>query len=89
MAYKTKELGARSQVNGKKRNKILSKTRYKVERIFGGIKKWFKSGLCRYIGEVKTHGQHVLEAICYNIKISPGVLFQSYKIARQDYYTQN
>lgn len=33
----------------KQRNKLISKSRYKVERIFGGIKKWFKSGICRYV----------------------------------------
>ncbi len=58
----------------RKRNKILSKKRYKVERILGGIKRWFKSGFCRYVGLTKTHGQHVLEAICYNIKIRPKIL---------------
>lgn len=70
----------RKNVRGKKlnerekhRNKLISKIRYKVERIFGGIKKWFKAGICRYIGKEKTHGQHVLEALCYNIKIAPGV----------------
>ncbi len=41
------------------------KVGYKVERIFGGIKRWFKSGFCRYVVLTKTHGQHVLEAICY------------------------
>ena len=53
----------------KKRNKAISKTRYKVERIFGGIKLWFKSGYSRYVGTVKTHSQHVLEAISFNLKI--------------------
>lgn len=58
----------------KQRNKLISKSRYKVERIFGGIKKWFRSGICRYVGLSKTHGQHVLEAIAYNLKISPGIV---------------
>ena len=56
------------------RNKLISKDRYRVERVFGGIKKWFKSGICRYVGLNKTHSQHVLEAIAYNLKISPGII---------------
>jgi len=58
----------------KLRNKLISKDRYKVERVFGGIKKWFKSGICRYVGLDKTHSQHVIEAIAYNLKISPGII---------------
>ena len=54
----------------KKRNKVISKERYKIERIFGGIKRWFKSGYSRYLGTMKTHSQHVIEAISYNLKIS-------------------
>ena len=60
----------------KARNKLISKVRYKVERIFGGIKKWFRSGICRYVGLDKTHGQHVLEAIAYNLKITPGLVIK-------------
>jgi IS5 family transposase len=63
----------------KERNKIISKTRYRVERIFGGIKRWFKSGICRYVGLLKTHGQHVLEAIAYNLKITPGLIIKKSK----------
>ena len=63
----------------KQRNKIISKSRYKIERIFGGIKKWFKSGICRYVGLIKTHGQHVLEALAYNLKISPGLVIAKAK----------
>lgn len=64
----------------KQRNKLISKSRYKVERIFGGIKLWFKSGYSRYIGEVKTHSQHVLEAISYNLKICLNLKVQTPKI---------
>ena len=45
---------------GKAYNKEISKDRYKVERVFGSIKKWLRSGSCRYIGLAKTHFQHVL-----------------------------
>ena len=55
----------------KKRNKLISKQRYKVERTFGSMKKWFKTGTCHYIGLEKTHAQHVLEAIAHNLKRSP------------------
>jgi len=55
-------------------NKLISKTRYKVERTFGSIKRWFKTnGLCRYIGLDKTHTQHVMEAIAYNLYRSPKI----------------
>ena len=71
--------GKKLKEREKRRNILISKVRYKVERIFGGIKKWFKSGICRYVGKVKTHGQHVLEAISYNIKIAPGELVSKLK----------
>jgi IS5 family transposase len=29
-------------------NKLIGKTRFKVERTFGGIKLWFKGGIARY-----------------------------------------
>jgi IS5 family transposase len=51
----------------KKRNAGLTQIRYKVERVFGSIKRWFKSPGARYVGESKTHFQHLLEAISYNL----------------------
>jgi IS5 family transposase len=48
-------------------NRLISKRRYVVERTFGGLKKWFCAGTARYVGVVKTHGQHVLEAIAHNL----------------------
>jgi len=44
--------------NEVKFNKLISKVRYKVERTFGSINKWFKSGVARYIGLEKMHTQH-------------------------------
>jgi hypothetical protein len=38
---------------------------YLVERIFGGMNRWFHCGT-RYVGLAKTHAQHLLEAIAYN-----------------------
>lgn len=55
-------------------NKISGKTRYVIERTFGGIKKWFRGGICRYKGLSKTHTQHIIQAIAYNLKRSPGLL---------------
>ena len=55
-------------------NKLISKTRWVVERTFGSIKKWFGGGTTRYIGIEKTHTQHVLQAIAYNLKRAPGMI---------------
>jgi IS5 family transposase len=56
-------------------NKQVSKSRYVVERTFGGMKKWFGAGRARYKGLVKVHAQHVLEAIAYNLYRSPGLVW--------------
>lgn len=58
-------------------NKIAGKTRYKVERTFGSIKLWFKSGTARYIGLDKTHTQHLLDAIAYNLYRAPGIIMSN------------
>ena len=55
-------------------NKIVSKTRYKVERTFGSIKRWFGGGAARYVGLSKMHTQHLMEAIAYNLYRSPGII---------------
>lgn len=55
-------------------NKLVSKKRYVVERTFGGMKRWFGAGVTRYKGISKTHTQHVMEAIAYNLKRSPGII---------------
>ena len=57
-------------------NKLISRTRYVVERTFGGMKLWFGAGTARYRGIEKMHTQHVLEAICHNLKRSPGLVRQ-------------
>ena len=54
-------------------NKLVGKTRYAVERTFGGMQRWFGSGRTRYEGLANTHTLHVLEAICYNLKRAPGL----------------
>ena len=35
-------------------NKLVGKTRFKVERTFGGIRRWFNGGVARYRGMSKT-----------------------------------
>ena len=55
-------------------NKLISKQRYKVERTFGGMSRWFGAGIARYKGLEKTHCQHVMESIAHNLKRSPGLV---------------
>ena len=58
----------------KRFNKLIGKTRFKVERTFGGIKRWFHGGVARYRGNRKMHTQNLMEAICYNLYRSPGII---------------
>lgn len=69
-ANKNKPLTQREKVF----NKAVGKTRYKVERTFGGIKRWFSGGEARYRGKTKMHTQNLMEAICYNLYRSPGII---------------
>lgn len=55
-------------------NKLISKTRWVVERTFGSIKKWFAGHKARYMGLAKTHTQHILQAIAHNLKRAPGLI---------------
>lgn len=55
-------------------NKLISKTRYRVERTFGGMSRWFRAGTARYVGKARTHAQHVMESIAYNLYRSPGIV---------------
>ena len=55
-------------------NKLISKTRWVVERTFGSIKKWFGGHKARYVGLAKTHTQHILQATNYNLKRAPGII---------------
>jgi len=48
-------------------NKLISRTRYKVERTAGSMKRWFGASTARFMGILKTHAQHVMEAIAYNL----------------------
>ena len=55
-------------------NQIISKTRYKVERTAGSMKRWFRAAVARYVGLAKTHTQHLMEAIAYNLYRVPGIV---------------
>jgi len=61
-------------------NKLVGKTRFKVERTFGGIKRWFSGGLARYRGIAKMHTQNLMEAMCYNLYRSPGIIASNCEI---------
>lgn len=55
----------------KKFNKLVGKVRFKVERTFGSIKRWFHSQTARYKGIEKMHTQNLMEAMAYNLYRSP------------------
>ena len=55
-------------------NNLISEDRYKIERVFGSIRRWFGGLRARYVGLLKTHGQHVLEGIAYNLYRTPGLI---------------
>lgn len=74
-AYKNKPLTKWE----KKFNKLIGKTRFKVERTFGGIKRWFSGGVARYRGIEKMHTQNLLEALSYNLYRSPGILASNFE----------
>ena len=64
----------------KKFNKLIGKTRFKVERTFGGINKWFLGGVARYRGIEKMHTQNLMEAMCYNLYRAPGIVASNCEI---------
>ena len=72
-ATKGKPLSARA----KQFNKGVGKIRFKVERTFGGIRRWFGGGVARYIGHAKMHTQNLMEAVCYNLYRSPGIVMSN------------
>ena len=58
----------------KRINVAISKIRYRVERTFGSIHRWFRGGTARYVGLAKTHAQHIMEAVAYNLYRTPGII---------------
>jgi transposase, IS5 family len=72
-AYRNKSLTRRE----KHYNKLVARDRYKIERVFGSIKRWFGGLMARYVGLVKTHGQNVLEAMAYNLYRLSGIIMSN------------
>jgi IS5 family transposase len=64
----------------KEYNRLISKKRWVVERTFGGMRRWFRCGTARYVGLEKTHTQHLLEAIAYNLYRAPGLIVSTAQI---------
>lgn len=60
-------------------NKLVGKIRFKIERTFGGIKRWFKGGEAKYRGMAKMHTQNLIEAMCYNLYRSPGIVMSNHE----------
>lgn len=58
-------------------NTIVSKVRYKVERTFRSTHTWFKTGIARYVGKAKTHTQHLMEAMAYNLYRTPRIVMSN------------
>lgn len=54
-------------------NKLISKTRFKVERTFGAMRRWFGAGTARYVGIAKMHTQHLIEAMAHNLYRAPRI----------------
>jgi len=52
----------------------MGKTRFKVQPTFGGIKFWYSGGVARYKVTTKLHTQNLMEAMCYNLYRSPGII---------------
>ena len=66
--------GKQLRASEKRFNKLVGRLRYKVERGFGSIKRWFGGGTARYRGIAKMHSQNLLEALCHNLYRSPGII---------------
>ena len=50
----------------KRRNILISKTRYKVERCFGTMKRKFNFARASYFSTIKVNSQALLKAMCFN-----------------------
>ncbi len=58
----------------KRFNKLIGKVRYQIERTFGSMVRWFGAGKARYVGKAKTHSQHIIESIAYNLYRAPRLI---------------
>lgn len=53
-------------------NVTINKIRYRFERTFSSIRRWFFGGVVRYMGLAKTHAQYPMETMAYNLYRAPG-----------------
>jgi transposase, IS5 family len=63
-AYRNKPLTERER----KRNKLISKKRYIVERVFGTLKQHYGMARASYLGTLKVQGELLLASLAYNLK---------------------
>jgi IS5 family transposase len=63
-AYRNNPLTERER----KRNKLISKKRYIVERVFGTLKQRYALARASYLGTLKVQGELLLSALAYNLK---------------------
>ena len=59
-------------------NKAVGKVRYAVERTYGSMHRWFGAGVAKYAELAKTHAQHIMEAITYNLYRTPGIIVSNH-----------
>jgi len=63
-AYRNKPLTDRER----HRNKLISKRRFIVERVFGTLKQHYDMARASYLGTVKVQGELLLSSLAYNLK---------------------
>ena len=63
-AYRNKPLTDRER----KRNKLISKRRFVVERVFGTLKQHYDMARASYLGTAKVQGELLLSSLAYNLK---------------------
>jgi len=63
-AYRNNPLTERER----KRNKLISKRRYIVERVFGTLKQHYDMARASYLGTLKVQGELLLSSLAYNLK---------------------
>ena len=63
-AYRNRPLTERER----HRNKLISKRRYIVERVFGTLKQHYDMARASYVGTAKVQGELLLSSLAYNLK---------------------
>ena len=63
-AYRNRPLTDRER----KRNKLISKRRFIVERVFGTLKQHYDLARASYLGTAKVQGELLLSSLAYNLK---------------------